>query len=172
MACSGSPLSIPELLALAAGAGFSGPDVATAVAIALAESGGISNCYNPETKAGAGAGQGSYGLWQIYLTAHPQFDPQQLLADPAYNASAAFQVYQQAGGFIPWTTFKYGKYLGFLGQVQAAAGSSPAPAAGDGTDGSTDQTTTAGLVGGNGLTNYWPLWMAGAALFLFMWARG
>lgn len=177
MSCTGSPLGIPELLALAAGAGFTGPDVVTAVAIALAESAGIPNCYNAEIKAGAAPGQGSYGLWQIYLTAHPEFDPQQLLSSPSYNASAAFQVYQQAGSFTPWTTFKYGAYLGFVGQVQAAAAaSSPAPAPGDGTV--TDGTTTDGAIStaaiaGDGLTNYWPLLIVGAELlFALMFARG
>lgn len=163
-------LTIPQLIALAMNAGFSGSDLITAVAIALAESGGIPTKYNPELKAGAAQGQGSYGLWQIYLTAHPQFDPQQLVADPQYNANAAFQIYQQAGGtFRDWTTYTHGQYQTFVGQVAAAvASSSPAPA----TNGTTDQAFSAGLVSGDGLTNYWPLLLIAGELLLVFWARG
>lgn len=151
-------LSAEQILQLAANAGFSGPDLGTAAAVALAESypSGNTESYFGEQQAGAAPGQGSYGLWQIYLTKHPEFDPTQLIADPQYNANAAFQVYTEAGAsFRPWTTFKSGKYRSFLPQVQAAiAASSPAPG--------TDPTDTSGG-GGNGsapmgdLTNYWPL---------------
>src|SRR5215475_11156404 len=109
-------LSIDQIVNLAASAGFTGPDLGTAAAIALAESGGNPQAYNPELAAGTPQGQGSYGLWQIYLKAHPQFNPQQLL-DPQANASAAFQVYSEAGGFRPWTTYTNNKYLAFLDQV-------------------------------------------------------
>jgi hypothetical protein len=67
-------LGIPELKQLASNAGFSGDDLDTAVAIALAESGGDPEAYNPETEAGTAPGRGSYGLWQIYQTAHPEYD--------------------------------------------------------------------------------------------------
>lgn len=91
-------------------AGFSGADLITAVAIALAESSGNANAYNPELAAqeinGAPDGQGSAGLWQIYQFAHPEFSGQNLF-DPETNANAAFSVYQAAGNsFSPWSTFK------------------------------------------------------------------
>ena len=139
-------LSINQLAALASNAGFSGQDVVTAVAVALAESGGDPTKYNPEVKAGAAQGQGSYGLWQIYLHAHPEFDPVQLINDPAYNASAAYTVFAQAGySFMPWTTFKYGQYQTFLPQVQAALASSPIA-----DQVATDGSTSGGDGGGNG----------------------
>lgn len=165
-------LSIPQILTLAADAGFSGPDLATAAAVALAESSPPGNSlgpYNPEQKAGAAPGQGSYGLWQIYLTAHPEYDSNQLTNDPAYNARAAFGVYSAAGAsFRPWTTYNSGKYLGFLPQVQAAiAASSPEAAATDasatGGDGTVD-----GAAAPIDLTNYWPLAVAGFGLFLWL----
>lgn len=113
-------LSVEQLLALASSAGFSGPDLATAVSIALAESGGNPQAYNPERAAGAAQGRGSFGLWQIYITAHPEFSAAQLI-DPAYNAAAAYAVYQQAGNsFRPWSTFKNGAYLAQLEAVNAA----------------------------------------------------
>lgn len=129
-------LSIEQLIALASAAGFTGADLATAVAIALAESGGNPQAYNPEGAAGAAQGHGSYGLWQIYLTAHPEYTAAQLL-DPAQNAQAAFAVYSQAGGnFRPWSTFKNGAYLAGLDGVNQtiAALQSPDPTASGGTD--------------------------------------
>lgn len=94
-------------------AGFSGPDLDTAVAIALAESSGNAWIYNPETAAGAPAGKGSYGLWQIYLNAHPEYAGANLY-DPQTNAKAAYAIYSSAGGFSPWSTYKSGAYQSFL----------------------------------------------------------
>jgi hypothetical protein len=104
-------LNVSQLVALAQNAGWSGSDLATAVAIALAESSGNPNAYNPETASGAQPGQGSYGLWQIYLTAHPE-DASQNLYDPQTNANDAYAIYSAAGNsFAPWSTFKSGAYL-------------------------------------------------------------
>jgi hypothetical protein len=145
-------LSIDQIAAVAANAGFTGPDLATAVAVALAESSGNASAYNPEIAAGAAPGQGSYGLWQIYLQAHPQFDPSQLM-DPQYNANAAFAIYSSAGGsFAPWSTYKYGQYTNYLAQAQAATGGAAIatmPSDGTAYDGgaaaSTDGTGWSGL---------------------------
>jgi Lysozyme like domain len=94
-----------NIAALAAGAGFSGNDVDIAVAVALAESSGDPNAFNPE---------GSYGLWQIYVPDHPEFAGWNLL-DPQTNAQAAYRVYAKAGGrFTPWSAFKNKAYLAFL----------------------------------------------------------
>lgn len=101
----GMKLSASDIAQYAAGAGFYGEDLVTAVAVALAESGGNSHAYNPETQAGAPQGKGSFGLWQIYLNAHPEFAMLDLY-DPAANAAAAFSVYAAAGNsFRPWSTF-------------------------------------------------------------------
>ncbi len=107
-------LNFSELLTLAQGAGFVGQDAVTAAAIALAESGGNPNAYNPETAAGTAPNMGSYGLWQIYLQAHPEFSIENL-KDPKTNASAAFTTYQEAGNsFQPWSTFKSGAYTAYV----------------------------------------------------------
>jgi hypothetical protein len=104
-----------NIAALAAGAGFSGNDVDIATAVAMAESSGNPQAYNPE---------GSYGLWQIYLQDHPEFTGWNLY-DPQTNARAAYQVYAKAGGrFTPWTTFKTGAFQKFLAPVVAP---SPVP---------------------------------------------
>jgi Lysozyme like domain len=122
-------LTPAQIQAVAANAGFSGADLATAVAIALAESNpsGNENSYNPETNAPGGTpkGQGSYGLWQIYLKMHPEFAGENLY-DPQTNANAAYQIYSAAGGFRPWSTYgPNGKYLAYLSQVPASFASAP-----------------------------------------------
>lgn len=101
-----------QILGLANDAGFTGDDIATATAIALAESNGNPRAYNPEQAAGNPPGFGSYGLWQINLRAHPQYTAANLY-DPAFNATAAYEVYRQQG-FKAWSTYQSGKYQDFL----------------------------------------------------------
>src|SRR5580700_1059943 len=122
-------LTPAQISLYAQNAGFSGADLQTAVAIALAESGGNPVTYNPETAAGTPDGEGSYGLWQIYLNAHPEFAMENLY-DPQTNANAAYSVYSAAGGFSPWSTYGSGAYQAFLSQIPAPAGAvtaSPLP---------------------------------------------
>lgn len=149
-------LNISQLLALASAAGFQGDDLATAVAVALAESGGNPQAYNPEKAARAPEGMGSFGLWQIYKNAHPEFAGENLF-DPQTNAAAAFAIYQAAGSsFGPWSTFKNGAYSARLDAVNQTLQAQAQPAdvvASDGTDqtqgapdGSTD--TSGGPSGG------------------------
>lgn len=89
-------------------AGFRGAALNQAVAIALAESGGRTEAYNPETAARTKAGSGSRGLWQIYGTAHPEFNNSQAF-DPQTNANAAFKIFREAGNrFSPWSTYNAG----------------------------------------------------------------
>jgi hypothetical protein len=112
-------LEISQLVGLAAAAGFAGDDLTTAVSVALAESGGDPNAYNPEVAAHAPVGYGSFGLWQIYLKAHPEFQGQNLF-DPALNAAAAFSVYSNAGSsFRPWSTFGNKMYLSHVDAVNS-----------------------------------------------------
>lgn len=121
-------LSPAQIADVAARAGFSGNDLATAVAIALAESGGNPADYNKEPqdvpgnydRATAEDGLGSYGLWQIYLAAHPEFAGEDL-TDPQTNANAAFSIYAIAGGFRPWSTYTSGEYGMYQTQAVMAA---------------------------------------------------
>lgn len=119
-------LSAAQIAQYAAAAGFSGADLQVAVAVALAESSGNPQAYNPETAAGTPDGQGSYGLWQIYLNAHPEFAGVNLY-DPQTNASAAFAVFAGAGGFSPWSTYGNGAYLPYMSAPPAPAASSTPP---------------------------------------------
>lgn len=101
-------LSPQQIAQYAYRAGFRGADLVKAVAVALAESGGNPQAYNPETAAGTKPGSGSRGLWQIYGTAHPQYNNASVF-DPQANANAAYQVYREAGNrFTPWSTWNLG----------------------------------------------------------------
>jgi hypothetical protein len=114
-------LSPAQIAQYAAAAGFTGNDLATAVAIAIAESGGDPSKYNKEPQDVPGRfgrtspndGLGSYGLWQIYLAAHPEFAGENL-NDPQVNANAAFATYAIANGFHPWSTYTDGTYGMYL----------------------------------------------------------
>lgn len=97
-----------EIAKLAYSAGFRGDALNIAVQIALAESGGNTNAYNPETAAGTATGSGSRGLWQIYGTAHPEYNNDSAF-DPRVNAQAAYKVFREAGNrFTPWSTYNQG----------------------------------------------------------------
>jgi hypothetical protein len=95
-------------------AGFQGPDLQVAVAVALAESGGDPNAVGDlDITPG-----GSIGLWQVNLKAHPGYTAYQLF-DPQANANAAYSIYQDAGNsFIPWSTYTGGQYSAFIVQAQ------------------------------------------------------
>lgn len=105
---SGGTLGSDDISSYAQNAGFSGDDLNTAVAIALAESSG-----NPQAVGDLTLGV-SVGLWQINLKAHPEYTQDELY-DPQKNANAAFAVYSAAKSqFTPWTTFKTGAYEAYL----------------------------------------------------------
>lgn len=109
-----SPVAIAQL---ASNAGFSGKDLVTAVAIALAESGG-----NPGVVGDLNITPGgSVGLWQINLRWHPEYTAA-MLTDPQTNADAAYAVYRAAGdSFRPWSTFKSGAFTANLDAAQSGA---------------------------------------------------
>jgi hypothetical protein len=94
-------VNLSQLQQLAASVGF--PDPALAAAVAMAESGGNPNAYNTE---------GSYGLWQIDIVYHPEFqsDPT-VLFDPTTNAQAAYSISSRGANWNPWTTYRTGAYL-------------------------------------------------------------
>lgn len=94
-----------QLVQLATDAGF--PDPNLAAAIAMSESGG-----NPGVPGDQGD---SLGLWQINWPAHYDkgFSQEDLLT-PEGNAAAAKAVYDEAGGFGPWTDYGNGNYEKYL----------------------------------------------------------
>ena len=98
-------MTLAQLQALAVSTGFADPE--TAAAIAMAESGGDPHAQGDprgpfnDTPNGTST---SFGLWQVHVPAHPEYDPQSLL-DPNYNAQAALAI--SSGGTVWkwWSTF-------------------------------------------------------------------
>jgi hypothetical protein len=99
-------MSVAELRTLAASVGF--PDPVLAAAVAMAESGG-----HP---LAVGDNSTSFGLWQIHVPSHPEFDAVHL-GDAHYNAVAAFAISRQGTDWSPWTTYRTGAYKQFVGDA-------------------------------------------------------
>ena len=107
-----SALNAGEIAKVAHQAGFRGKDLETAVAVALAESGG-------RPKVNAAGAEDSRGLWQINSVHFGRFDADRLY-EPGYNARAARAVWRDAGGFGPWTTYRTGAHRPFLDDAAQA----------------------------------------------------
>lgn len=83
-------------------------DVATATAIARRESGFNPRAHNPKPP------DNSYGLWQINMLGALGPDRRKKLGlannealfDPATNARAMVQIYREAKGWKPWSTYR------------------------------------------------------------------
>lgn len=155
-------LTAAQIAYYAQNAGFTGQDLQTAVAIALAESSGNPNVYNPESAASTPAGQGSYGLFQIYLNAHPEYQGVNLY-DPQTNANAAYAIYAAAGGFSPWSTYNSGTYEAYMG-VAAPAPAAPVVSAAPLTTDVTDLTTEASSLVPQGMDTSTLLWIGAAVV--------
>src|ERR1019366_4222610 len=89
-------------------------------AIAQAESNGNPSDVNRKASEGPG---GSWGLWQINETAHPQYDTQSLL-NPSYNAGAAVAV-KASQGLSAWSTYTHTTSGGYVGPGSSAAAFPP-----------------------------------------------
>lgn len=74
--------------------------IAKYAAVVMYESGGSVYAHNTD-------GENSYGLLQIYLRYHPDFDTSRY-TDPIYNLSYAYGIYQREGDHA-WLT-SVGKY--------------------------------------------------------------
>lgn len=123
---AGKKLTDQQIATWAKQGGFTGDDVAIAVAVALAESGGRYAAVSAPNVNGSR----DYGLWQInsvhadLFARYPQWWSVQ-------NASMAKAVHAQQGWGVPgspgrgWTTYSTGAYLLFLPRGKAAAGSAP-----------------------------------------------
>ena len=107
-------LDAAQIAQYARNAGFTGQDLITAVAVALAESGG-------NAKAVGDSGT-SFGLWQIHWTVHREtygVAPEELF-DPQANANAAMKVFQEQG-WNAWSTYSVNnRYTDFLGAATQA----------------------------------------------------
>lgn len=115
-------LSDAQIASAAAAAGFPKDEIATAVAVALAESGGNPLAVN----ASEPDGSVSRGLWQIN-SVHASLLASNDWRDPAGNAKMAFIIWQRAGGkWTPWGAFNNQSFRLHLTRGQAVAGASGA----------------------------------------------
>jgi Lysozyme like domain len=102
-------LTLAQLRELAQQVGF--PDPRTAAAIAMAESGGnpLAQNINPPRER-------SFGLWQINVLAHRQYDAS-LLGDPLYNAQAALALSKRGTDWSHWGAYTDGSYRQHMGDA-------------------------------------------------------
>ncbi|SFW84503.1 transglycosylase SLT domain-containing protein [Amycolatopsis australiensis] len=116
-------LSAEQIARHAYAAGFRGQGLTTAVAVALAESGGRTTAHN------ATPPDDSYGLWQINMLGplgperrreyHLKSDDE--LFDPATNARVANRISSDGHDFTPWSTYTNGAYKHHLAAARRAA---------------------------------------------------
>lgn len=119
-------ISDTEIAAAAKAAGFPQTEIATAVAVALAESGGNPSATHRNTN-----GSSDYGLWQIN-SVHASLLQSGPWKDPVANARMALTVWNTAGhgghNWSPWSTYNNQKYRLYLLRGQAAAGNAASTA--------------------------------------------
>lgn len=116
-------LSPEQIARHASEAGFRGDALTTAVAVALAESGGRVRAHNDTPP------DDSYGLWQInmYGALGPDrrraydLESNRELFDPATNADVAFEISGDGRSFGPWSAYRNGMYRQFLDEARRAA---------------------------------------------------
>ena len=116
-------LSAEQIARHAYEAGFRGQGLTTAVAVALAESGGRTTAHN------ATPPDNSYGLWQINMLGalgperrhqyHLKSNDQ--LFDPDTNARVANSISSDGHDFTPWSTYTNGAYKDHLTAARKAA---------------------------------------------------
>lgn len=105
-----------QIAGYAAAAGFPPNEIATATAVALAESGGNTEAQNRNTN-----GSYDYGLFQIN-TVHGGLLSQGDKFNPLDNAKMALTVWRGAGNkWTPWTVYKSGTYRAQLLKGTAGA---------------------------------------------------
>lgn len=115
-----SVLSDQTIAQAARSAGFRGNALVTAIAVALAESGGNTLASHRNTN-----GSTDYGLWQIntvHRNAFPELVPGGAWSDPATNAKMAWSISSHGRNWSPWVTYTNGRHRAFIGRARAAAG--------------------------------------------------
>lgn len=109
-------VSDQTIAAAAIAAGFPADQIATAVAVALAESGGDATATHHNSN-----GSTDHGLWQIN-SVHKSILASGDWRLPSINARMAKAVWDNAGHkWTPWTTYKTGSYWRFIGRGTIAA---------------------------------------------------
>jgi hypothetical protein len=113
--------SADRLAEAAVMAGFTGDDVAIAVAVALAESGGKAAAIGRNSN-----GSADYGPWQINSIHSHLITPSAQWWGLVPNAKMAHSVFAGRNNtWQPWTVYRTGAYLMFMPTAKAAAGKVP-----------------------------------------------
>lgn len=125
----GGRYSAQNLARVAQMAGFPRKALVTAVAVALAESGGNphARCNNYRTpsgriscgKLGPWTLSTDHGLWEINDKAHP-WSARQNMDDPLANARAALRISNGGRSWRPWSTYVNGSWLRHLTAARRA----------------------------------------------------
>lgn len=124
-----STLSAREIAEYAYQAGFRGERLTQAVAVALAESGGVTNAKGDTTLVDGKWGP-SIGLWQIRSLRPSQQDEypeeyrlreQTANLDPLTNAKHAFALSDRGTDWSPWSTYGGTRYHEVMDRARAAA---------------------------------------------------
>jgi hypothetical protein len=118
-------LSDKEIAGAVKAAGFPRASWNTAIAVALAESGGNSDALNDANSNGSS----DYGLFQIN-SVHDELLNGGNWRDPVYNARMALEISSRGSNWLPWVAFNTGKYRAYLPRAVRASGSPVMPAAG------------------------------------------
>jgi hypothetical protein len=117
-------LTDAELAAVCEEAGFIGDALVTAIAIALAESGGRTDAVNV---TGNTPPSRDRGLFQINDYWHPEIDDD-CAFDALCNASAAYDISEGGDNWQPWSAYQAGTYEAFLDRARAVTcASGPTP---------------------------------------------
>ncbi|WP_163508214.1 lytic transglycosylase domain-containing protein [Fodinicola acaciae] len=110
----GTHLTASQVARYALSAGFDKSHAVTAVAVALAESGGWTRAVLLNTDCTR-----DRGLWQINSYWHPEVTDA-MAFDPAKNAAAAYRISGQGSAWTQWSTYNNGAYKAHLDEAQAA----------------------------------------------------
>lgn len=137
-------LSDSQLWAIVTGAGFAGQEAVKAVAVFLAESGGVPDITHKNSN-----GTIDYGIAQIN-SVHTDLLSGKQWSDPVQNVGMAKTLYDAAGGkFTPWAAYNNGSYARFLARAQAVSNGVPAvdAPAGNGSDSLTTSASSLPRIG-------------------------
>jgi hypothetical protein len=119
----GGSISAGDAAKYLAAAGFRGDALVTAVAVAMGESGLQTDAVGDTSLVGGGWGP-SIGLMQIRSrTAGDEANGWRdgsRLADPVFNAQAAFALSNGGTNFSPWTVYNEGIYTKHVAEAKAA----------------------------------------------------
>ena len=113
-------LSDVQIAQYAAKGGFSGSGIVTAIAVALAESGGNPAAQGVNRNAQGKVTSIDRGLWQINSVYHSEVSDS-CAFNPSCAAGQAFRISGQGANWTPWSTYTNGAYRNYTARALVAA---------------------------------------------------